>query len=260
MNTEPDSINVVEDSVEQTFTFNKLAELNQKFSKAYPDEVLKWGFKTFGNHMVLGTGFGSSGVVLMHRLHELKLPVSVFYLDTQLLFDETYQLRDELENRLNVSITRVAPSLSLEQQSEKYGEALWKRDPNKCCHLRKVRPLRNYLSDKQAWITGVRRHQSASRSKTQVIELDYANNVVKINPLANWSSEEIWGYIDFHELPYNPLHDEGYPSIGCIPCTEPVREGEDERAGRWRGNGKTECGIHLTSHSQNGAANGTDEK
>ncbi len=231
--------------------------LNSQLQEAHPDEVIEWGYKTFGSDMVLGTGFGPSGMLLIHRIQKLGLPVSIFYLDTHLLFEETYKLCDILEERYNVDIIRVATDLSLEEQAEQYGDELWAKDPDTCCHIRKVLPLRNFLSDKKAWISGVRRSQSETRKQTQVIEWDPANEVIKINPLATWTGEEVWDYIHINELPYNPLHDEGYPSIGCIPCTQPVLNGEDERAGRWRGSDKMECGIHVpTQNFHNGLSNG----
>lgn len=227
-----------------------LDNLNKQFEVAGPDQVLSWGYHTFGSDMVLGTGFGPSGIFLIYRLQELGIKIPIFYLDTHLLFNETYELRDRLEERFNISITRVGTDLSLEEQAEKYGDELWKKNPNRCCHLRKVLPLRNYLSDKKAWITGVRRSDSYTRRKTQFVEWDPENEVIKINPLANWTGNQVWNYIQGKGLPYNPLHDEGYPSIGCIPCTAPVgAEQEDERAGRWSGSEKTECGIHVSSQN-----------
>lgn len=234
--------------------------INRQLQEAHPDEVIKWGYKTFGAKMVLGTGFGSSGMLLIHRIDKLGLPISVFYLDTHLLFEETYSLHDRLEEKFDINFVRVSTGLSLKDQAEEYGEELWNKDPNKCCYLRKVLPLRNYLSDKKAWISGVRRSQSETRKQTQVVEWDPENEVVKINPLATWTSEEVWSYIQINELPYNPLHDEGYPSIGCIPCTQPVLTDEGERAGRWRGSEKTECGIHTSSQNfQNEFQNNLDK-
>lgn len=234
--------------------------LSLQFQDAYPDDILRWGYEMFGSKMVLGTGFGPSGMFLIHRIHTLELPISVFYLDTHLLFDETYELRDILEDRFNINITPIVPELSLKEQAEMYGDELWESDPDKCCDLRKVQPLRKYLSDKKGWITGVRRSQSKEREVTQIIEKDPVNDVVKINPLATWPAEKVWDYIYINNLPYNPLHDKGYPSIGCIPCTQPVKPGEKERAGRWRGSGKLECGIHISSqnhqkHQTNNKAN-----
>lgn len=242
-------------SIKNSFSQQQIDSLNARFEDAYPDEILAWGFETFGAEMVLGTGFGPSGVFLIDRLQTNDIDIPIFYLDTNLFFEETYHLRDRLEARYSIDITRVATDLSLEEQAEKYGDELWNDDPNRCCHLRKVLPLRNYLADKKAWITGVRRSQSESRQQTDVIEWDPENEVIKINPLANWTSQDVWDYIHIRELPYNPMHDEGYPSIGCIPCTEPVdSDEEDERAGRWNGSDKTECGIHLSTQQnyQNG--------
>lgn len=228
----------------------QLVKLNAYFEHSHPDEILAWGIETYGADIVLGTGFGPSGMFLIHRLYEQDLDMSVFYLDTHLLFEETYELRDRIEQYFGLNITRVNPELTVGEQAQKYGERLWEKDPNLCCRLRKVLPLRNFLTDKKAWVTGVRRSQSSTRQDTQIVEWDPENEVVKINPLVGWTTEEVWDYIYLHELPYNPLHDHGYPSIGCIPCTQPVREEKnDERAGRWNGLEKTECGIHLPSQN-----------
>jgi len=235
-------------ATENDFSPKRIADLNGRFETSHPDELLSWGFETFGSGIVLGTGFGPSGMFLIDRLQKAGLEIPVFYLDTHLLFDETYELRDRVERRFDIRITRVSTELSVEEQNLQYGEELWKSQPNRCCYLRKVLPLRNYLSDKKAWITGVRRNQAETRRMTEIIEWDPQNRVVKINPLATWTDEEVWDYIHANDLPYNPLHDEGYPSIGCIPCTSPVDENEeDKRAGRWNGSEKTECGIHLPS-------------
>jgi phosphoadenosine phosphosulfate reductase len=216
---------------------------------ASPREILKWSYDTFGSRVAMATGFGSSGIVLTHFLSELRPGVEVFYLDTDLLFPETYALRDRLAEKLDVRFVRVQSELSLEAQAEVHGPALWKRNPNQCCFLRKVLPLRSFLKDKEAWITGIRRDQSATRSRASVVDWDPANHCVKINPLAFWTSEDVWSYIRLHHLPYNELHDRGYPSIGCMPCTRAVAVGEDERAGRWAGTGKVECGIHLSTQA-----------
>jgi len=227
------------------FSAEDLVHLNSLFENADPCAILQWGYKIFGCEMVLGTGFGPSGVFLIHHLAELNQPTPIFYLDTHLLFDETHALKEELEERYDIHITAVPPSLGLDEQSSQYGPELWKRDPDKCCHLRKVLPLQQYLSDKKAWISGIRRSQGDARSRADIFEWDKKNDVMKINPLVHWSAEMVWDEIHKHDLPYNPLHDEGYPSIGCIPCTSKVDDGEPERAGRWKEMEKTECGIHL---------------
>ncbi len=227
----------------------EIRELNQRFDGAEPEVILEWLQKEFGYDVVLGTGFGPSGVTLTHIVAKNGFDIPIFYLDTSLFFKQTYELRDELERELGITFVRVSTDLSVEDQEKEFGSELWMRDPNKCCYLRKVLPLKNYLSDKSAWITGVRRSQSDVRKDTQHFEWDPQNEVLKINPLATWTSEEVWTYIYLNELPYNPLHDDGYPSIGCIPCTHPVRPGDHERAGRWTGLDKTECGIHLPTQN-----------
>lgn len=221
-----------------------LEYLNDQFEYQSPEELLIWASENFGAEAVLGTGFGPSGVVLIHKITRLGLDMKVFCLDTNLLFDETYALWDKIEKKFRITVESVSPILTLEGQSEIYEEELWKSNPDKCCHLRKVLPLQKYLSNKSAWITGLRRSQSEMRKDVQKIEWDPSNKVFKLNPLADWTQDEIWNYIDEYELPYNPLHDEGYPSIGCIPCTERAIGGS-ERSGRWKNLEKTECGIHL---------------
>lgn len=226
-------------------TREDLIVLNANFEHASPDVLLEWSFEQFGTKAVMGTGFGSSGVVLMHYLSELNIPIQVFTLDTGLLFGETYQLWKTLEKTLNIKVETVSSILTLQGQEARYGEKLWENNPDKCCHIRKVLPLRKYLSNKEGWITGLRRSQSSYRESIQKIEWDATNQVYKINPLADWDQDEIWWYINKHKLPYNPLHDEGFPSIGCFPCTAPAQNGEGERSGRWKDLDKTECGIHL---------------
>lgn len=227
-------------------TQSDLAVLNARFEPASPRSILKWAFSTFGDGAVMGTGFGASGVVLMHLLAEAQPGATVFYLDTDLLFPETYTLRDRLAAHLDLDVVRVHSGVSLDAQAEQHGNRLWSRDPDRCCFIRKLKPLREYLADQQAWITAIRRDQSPGRTETNFVEWSAANDVVKVNPLADWTEEDIWTYIDVNDLPYNPLHDAGYPSIGCMPCTEPVtgKDG-DPRAGRWAGTAKTECGLHL---------------
>lgn len=230
----------------KTYRIENLTALQNQFEHESADHLLKWGAEQFENTVVLGTGFGPSGIVLIHKIKTLEIPIKVFCLDTNLLFKATYDLWDKIEDRFDIRIESVSPILTLEGQAGLHKEELWKSDPDKCCYLRKVLPLQKYLSNKNAWISGLRRSQSDLRKDVQKIEWDSVNKVYKLNPLADWRHEEIWNYIRNYDLPYNPLHDEGYPSIGCIPCTEPAT-GESERSGRWRNSEKTECGIHLPS-------------
>jgi phosphoadenosine phosphosulfate reductase len=222
-----------------------LEPLSKRFDRQHPREVLRWGLTTFGKDLALATGFGPSGVVLLHLISRMRNKATVFYLQTDLLFPETLALRDRLAGQLGIQFTEIQPDLSLEEQAQEYGAKLWTRDPDLCCRLRKVEPLRRFLAGKKAWVTAIRRDQSPMRASTRVVDWDRANGLLKISPLAGWSRDQVWAYLREQDLPYNSLHDQGYPSIGCYPCTRPVAAGGTERAGRWVGTGKLECGIHV---------------
>ncbi len=232
------------------WTQTRLSALNAQFESHSPREVLDWATDTFGADLVQGTSFGPSGIVIMHMLSELNPGATTFYIDTDLLFQETYDLRDELDEVMDVTITRVHGGLSLDEQARREGPELWNSDPDRCCSLRKVQPLQRFLRDERAWITGVRRDQSPSRADAPILRWEPQYGVLKINPLATWTRKDVWRYLFEHDLPYNPKHDEGYPSLGCVPCTEPVQETDGySRAGRWNGADKTECGLHTSSDS-----------
>jgi phosphoadenosine phosphosulfate reductase len=229
----------------KTFTPEILLQLNDHFENHPPQEILRWALETFSPDIALATSFGPGSIVLMHLIEQLRPETTVFYLDTDLLFPETYSLRDELATRLSVRFTRVQCGLSLATQAAQYGPALWSRAPNLCCYLRKVQPLGHFLATQRAWISGIRRDQAPHRAKTGLVEWDDTYGLVKLNPLASWSMEQVWAYIHTHHLPFNHLHLQGYPSIGCWPCTQPIAPDQEPRAGRWVGWDKTECGIHL---------------
>ena len=232
------------------WTPERLARIDEAFESAPAEEVLAWGFSAFGSKICLATSFGPQSIVLVHMISKLQPGTTAFYLDTDLLFPETYRLRDQLSERLGVTFTRVGSELTIEDQSAEWGPRLWERDPDHCCKLRKVMPLRRFLSDKKAWITGIRNGHSSARARTPTVGWDAANGVAKLNPLVRWEIEQIWDYLRSNDLPFNPLHLEGYPSIGCQPCTRPVRVGEDPRSGRWPGFAKSECGIHQIPRTQ----------
>ena len=217
---------------------------NRVLENQTAEEVVRWGLETFGNELVTATGFGPSGIVLMHHLSKIATDPTVFYLETDLLFEETYALRDRLVDRLGIKILPVHSGISLWRQDQQHGPDLWDHSPDQCCFIRKMLPLRRFLADRGAWVTALRRDQSSTRLEIGTVEWDSGNGLVKINPLAGWMSEEIWQYIHLHDLPYNSLHDQGYPSLGCMPCTKPVADGAGARSGRWAGFAKTECGIH----------------
>lgn len=229
------------------WTPESVKQIGRDLEGSSPEMILRWGFENFAPGIVMATGFGPEGIVLMHLVSQIRPETIVFYLDTDLLFAHTYELRDELVERLGVRFERVHSGISLPEQAERHGGSLWNRDPDTCCQIRKVIPQRQYLSRYRAWITGIRRDQTAFRASTALVEWDYANKMVKLNPLAAWTSDQVWEHIRTNELPYNPLHDYGYPSIGCWTCTKQVAPGDDPRSGRWAGQAKTECGIHLPS-------------
>ena len=173
-----------------------------------------------------------------------QLPIDIFTLDTGLLFPETYELWSRLEQRYGLTIRGVTPELSVEDQSVIHGNDLWERSPERCCEMRKVVPLKKELQHVDAWVTAIRRDQTPQRANALVTEWDAKFDIVKVNPLVRWTKKDVWAHLLRHDVPYNELHDQGYPSIGCGPCTSAVRPGEDDRAGRWRGIAKTECGLH----------------
>ncbi|HZB45776.1 MAG TPA: phosphoadenylyl-sulfate reductase [Pyrinomonadaceae bacterium] len=231
-------------TLEHEATDEELKSVSDGFEGAPPDVVLRWALEEFGDDVALATGFGVEGCVLVDALARVDRGARVFYLDTDLLFPDTYALIERLRARYGVRFERRATRLSLEAQAARHGERLWERDPAECCRLRKVEPLREALAELRAWVTAIRRDQTAARAGAGIVERDAKFGLVKINPLAAWSSRDVWNYVAKHDVPYNPLHDLGYPSVGCTPCTTLVRIGEDPRAGRWRGTSKTECGIH----------------
>lgn len=208
-------------------------------------DVLKWAYREYQDEIVYACSFGAEGIVLIDLIHKVHPKANIIFLDTGLHFPETYELIEKVKNRYpSLKFTMVKSKISLEEQSKWYGEELWSHHPNLCCHLRKIVPLKEALDGKKAWITGLRREQSPTRAHISYINKDEKFEKIKVCPLIHWSWEEIMTYIELNKLPYNPLHDNGYPSIGCAPCTKPVLDSEDFRAGRWAGHSKTECGLH----------------
>lgn len=226
-----------------------LQSLNARFSGESAGSVLAWAWERFGSRAAIGTSFQGAGLVMLHLARQRGLDFPVFTLDTGLLFADTLALKRRLEAFFGIAIETLVPDLTVEQQAALHGPELWRRDPDRCCTLRKVLPLRTRLAQLDCWITGLRRQQGESREGIGIVELyvfDEAagQEIVKLNPLANWSREAVWDYLEKNRIPYNPLHERGYRSIGCEPCTARAGEGDDERAGRWIGFAKTECGIH----------------
>ena len=210
-----------------------------------PERVLAWAFDTFGAAVAISSAFGVEGMALIDMASRARQSFRLFTLDTEFLFPETYNLMDQVEQRYGITVERVYPLISPEEQERVHGPALWQTNPDQCCDLRKVEPLRRKLGELRAWITSIRRDQTAERASAGKIEWDEKFGLVKINPIADWSSKQVWQYIREHDVPFNPLHERNFPSIGCTHCTRAVRPGEDDRAGRWAGLSKTECGLHI---------------
>jgi phosphoadenosine phosphosulfate reductase len=208
------------------------------------EEVLRWGFGRFSPDIAIASAFGAEGMVLIDLASRLRSNLRVFTLDTGFFFPETYELIDRVERRYGIQVERCRPQITAAEQERVHGPALWARDPDRCCALRKVVPLETKLRQLTAWVSAIRREQTAARAASFKIEWDAKFELVKLNPLADWTFNKVWTYIRSHGVPYNPLHDRNYPSIGCTHCTRPVQPGEDPRAGRWAGFEKTECGLH----------------
>ena len=224
---------------------DKIAEVQLTAESWSPQRVLGWVFETFGNDVAISSAFGAEGMVLIDMASRLRRHFRVFTIDTEFLFPETYSLIDKIEQKYEIKIERVFSLLSPEEQERAHGAALWARNSDQCCNLRKIEPLRRKLSELSAWITSIRRDQTSFRQRARKIEWDAKFGLAKVNPIADWTSKQVWHYLHAHGVPYNSLHDQNYPSIGCTHCTRAVRPGEDPRAGRWPGTGKTECGLHI---------------
>jgi phosphoadenosine phosphosulfate reductase len=218
--------------------------LSSELEGKEPQEILGWAVREFQPGLTLACSFGGpTGMVLLDMVMQIDPSVAVFYLDTDFLFPETYALRDVCEQRYGFKPIGYKSLLTPEAQAARHGDALWLRDPDACCELRKVESNHRALEGKTAWVSGMRRDQSKTRADIGIVEWDTKFGLVKLNPLAAWDEKRVWSYIVEHEVPYNQLHNVGYPSIGCTHCTKPVKEGEDPRSGRWQGFDKEECGI-----------------
>ena len=223
----------------------QVAALQSEAESWKPDQALRWGFSQFGPTLAIASSFGAEDVVLIDMASRLAPAFRTFTLDTDFLFPETYTLIDGIEEKYGVEVERTRSEFTPEAQAAQFGAALWASQPDKCCQLRKVEPLKKKLASLQAWVTGVRRDQAPTRANTKKLEWDAKFGLVKLNPIADWTSDQVWEYIRTNDVPYNPMHDRDYPSIGCTYCTRPVKPGEDPRAGRWSGFNKTECGLHV---------------
>jgi phosphoadenosine phosphosulfate reductase len=209
-----------------------------------PQDILQWAAKHYGSRLTMATAFGPEGMVLIHMLAEVARQTPIFNLDTGYQFPETLAMVDRVRQRYGIEVALQRHELSVAEYEQLHGGPLYKSNPDRCCFDRKLRVLRDAVRGKHAWLSAIRRDQSPDRSRSPIVGWDRKFQLVKISPLANWTKQQVWDFITRHDIPYNPLHDQGYSSIGCQPCTRAILFGEDERAGRWSGSAKTECGLH----------------
>ena len=224
---------------------DQIAAVNRLLEGAAPQRILRWAVAEFHPRLTMATAFGAEGCCLIHMLAEIEPGVRAFNLDTGYQFPETLELRERIRERYGIEVELVQPEQTVADYEAKHGGPLYQRRPDQCCHDRKVVPLRRALAGYRAWVSAIRRDQTADRALAEVVQWDAQFGLVKVNPLLRWSRRDVWKFLLAHDVPYNPLHDRGYASIGCWPCTRAVAAGEGERAGRWAGTGKKECGLHV---------------
>jgi phosphoadenosine phosphosulfate reductase len=230
-----------------------LEAVSRQLDDASAWDILRWSVETFGSKLTMATAFGPEGCAILHMLSHVDpdRQVRVFNLNTGYQFRETLELRDRIAEQYGIEVELVGAEASVEQFEAANGGPVYASDPDRCCFERKIVPLRQAVVGYDAWISSIRADQSEHRARADVVGWDRKFDLVKVNPLLRWSRRDVWAFLVSNKVPYNPLHDQGYPSIGCWPCTRPVAEGEtDERAGRWAGQAKTECGLHSLDSSQ----------
>jgi phosphoadenosine phosphosulfate reductase len=223
----------------------EIERLAEGFETSSVEDILHWAVRQFAPHLTMTSSFGAEGIVLIDKLARIAPEIPIIYLDTGFHFPETEELKEQMRARYGLKLIEQRAELSVENQTAIYGDRLFERDPDLCCKMRKVEPLRDALAGYDAWIAALRRDQSPTRASIAKVEWNAKHGMVKINPIADWTKSDVWNYILKQKLPYNRLHDEGYTSIGCRPCTQPTKIGSHERSGRWAGQRKLECGIHL---------------
>ena len=234
----------------QELKASELQGINDRLQGKPPEEILRWAVDTYAPELAMASSFGAEDVALIDIFSQHGLKIRVFTLDTGRLHDETYALMEQIRIRYDLTIESYFPErdavelLEREKGFYSFRESIENR--KECCGIRKVQPLRRALTGLNAWVTGLRRDQAVTRTDTTAVEWDEANDMVKVNPLVDWTEEQVWDYVRAREVPYNALHDQGFPSIGCAPCTRAIKPGEDVRAGRWwwENPDDKECGLH----------------
>jgi phosphoadenosine phosphosulfate reductase len=226
----------------------ELQAASSRLESANPEEIIAWGVEHYAPYLTMATAFGPEGCVILAMLAKIAPETYVFNLETGYQFQETLELRDRIAEKYGIEVDLLQPELSVPEYEAQHGGPLYRTNPNQCCFDRKIKTLKRASEVMHAWMSGIRRNQSADRAQAAVVGWDKKFGLVKISPLANWTKQDVWKRINDESIPYNPLHDQGFPSIGCWPCTRAVAENEtDERAGRWSGMKKTECGLHSIS-------------
>jgi phosphoadenosine phosphosulfate reductase len=225
------------------------AEVHSRLMRSTPHAILEWAVERFQPRLTMATAFGAEGCVLIHLLAEIDAKVRVFNLDTGYQFPETLALREQIRKRYGIVVEMIRPDTTIAEYENQHGGPMYVSNSDQCCYDRKIVPLRRALVGYDAWITAIRGDQSSHRAAASVVGVDRKFGLVKVNPLLNWARRDVWAFIATHKVPYNSLHDQGYASIGCWPCTRAVAIGEEERSGRWAGHAKTECGLHSLDSS-----------
>lgn len=225
------------------YNSKRIQELKRELENKDTNEIILGAYDEFGDKLAMTTAFGYSGIVLMSFVKDIVPEIPIYFIDTRYHFEETLKLAEKIKREWNLNIIYLSTKYTEEELEKIIGKETYKTDPDLCCQYRKTEPLLCALKTKDAWLSSIRMDQTRTRESIGVIEID-SRGVIKINPLYKWTRDQTWMYIRKYDLPYNPLHDQYYPSIGCKPCTSPVDKGGDERDGRWRGMSKVECGIH----------------
>ena len=226
-------------------SLDDLARQSASLESAEPHEIIRFAVERYGNKLTMATAFGPEGCAIIHWLASIAPQTYIFNLDTGYQFQETLQLRDTIANRYGVNVVLEQPETTVAEYERIHGGPLYRTDSNRCCGDRKIAVIGRVLTRFDAWMSGIRRDQSVDRAAAAIVGWDTKFGVVKISPLANWTKAKVWDLIIRENIPYNPLHDQGYVSIGCFPCTRAITTDDDERAGRWSGTAKTECGLHV---------------
>jgi len=223
---------------------SQIRQFNDTFETTATEDILQWAWETFQPDIAATSSFQTQSIPLLHLISQVCPALPIIFLDTGFHFPETLAFRDELQQRYQLNIQLVYPTVDQGQLLQQYGEGLYRRDPDLCCYMNKVEPMQRATSKLKALISGVRRDQTANRAGLPVIQRR-PTGPLRIHPMLHWTKQAVWQYIDDHNLPSHPLFKQGYLSIGCAPCTRPIFGADDERAGRWQGKDKTECGLHL---------------